>query len=207
MTRTTTGITTGITTGTFTGRIAAATLAAGLALAAAGSPALAGSLGSILRDAQSLATGGLGTAIGSAIGTATGTTAAPAGETDGAGPRTAVTAPQGRPEAPDPDAHHLTWDTKFTATRIVGRDMVGQRFRFYCPPAPSTLVPRAVFGTDVYRFETVVCRAAVHAGRIGMMGGNVTVRLGKGVGALHGSTRNGITTKSGPSGDRTITFE
>ena len=107
---------------------------------------------------------------------------------------------------PHPDAHHLTWDTKFTATGLADRKLVGHEFRFYCPPAPSRLVPRRLIGTDSYAFHSVVCRVAVHAGRINLNGGNITVKMNPGNIRLTGSTRNGFTTKDGPSGIRSLTF-
>ncbi len=109
-------------------------------------------------------------------------------------------------EHPHPDAHHLTWDTKFTATGLADRKLIGHHFRFYCPPAPQRLTPRALFGTDRYAFHSVVCRVAVHAGEITLSGGNVTVRMEDGNMRLTGSTRNGMTTKTGSSGIRTLVF-
>lgn len=130
----------------------------------------------------------------------------PAHATGSATPLSTQAPARGPVQAPDPRAHHLTWDTKFTATGLASRKLIGHDFLFYCPPAPSRLVPRRVTGTDRYAFHTVVCRAAVHAGRINMSGGNVTVRMLEGNMKLVGSTRNGIETKSGYSGIRTLVF-
>ena len=98
------------------------------------------------------------------------------------------------------------WDTKFTATGFANRDLVGQRFTFNCPTAPSNFRPRLIYGTDSYAFHSRVCQAAVHAGKITKDGGMVTVQLDPGVANLVGSIRNGIETKDGQSSDRSISF-
>lgn len=100
----------------------------------------------------------------------------------------------------------LEWDTKFTATGFANRDLVGQRFTFNCPAAPSDFRPRLIYGTDSYAFHSIVCQAAVHAGKITTEGGIVTVQLDPGVTNLVGSIRNGIETKDGQSPDRSISF-
>ena len=100
----------------------------------------------------------------------------------------------------------LEWDTKFTATGFANRDLVGQRFAFNCPAAPSDFRPRLIYGTDSYAFHSIVCQAAVHAGKITTEGGIVTVQLDPGVANLVGSIRNGIETKDGQSPDRSISF-
>ncbi|MEM6612283.1 MAG: LCCL domain-containing protein [Cyanobacteria bacterium P01_C01_bin.72] len=100
----------------------------------------------------------------------------------------------------------IKWDTKFTATGFANRDLVGQRFTFNCPAAPSNFRPRLIYGTDSYAFHSRVCQAAVHAGKITKDGGMVTVRLDPGVANLVGSIRDGIETKDGQSSDRSISF-
>ena len=100
----------------------------------------------------------------------------------------------------------LEWDTKFTATGFANRELVGQRFTFDCPAAPSDFRPRLIYGTDSYAFHSIVCQAAVHAGKITTEGGIVTVQLDPGVNNLVGSIRNGIETKNGQSPDRSISF-
>ncbi|WP_109354134.1 LCCL domain-containing protein [Sphingorhabdus sp. EL138] len=113
---------------------------------------------------------------------------------------------RGLGEAPASDAHHVDWDTKFTATGLADRHKTGHSFKFYCPPAPDRLTPRRFSGIDRYAFHTLICRAAVHAGKIDFGGGNVTLRMEAGSVKLKGSTRNGITTKPGSSGIRTLVF-
>ena len=102
----------------------------------------------------------------------------------------------------------IKWDTKFTATGFAKRDLVGQRFTFRCPEAPSDMRQRMVFGTDSYDFSSMVCRAAVHAGKITTDGGIVTVQIDPGVKKLIGSIRNGIETKDkgASTSGRSISF-
>lgn len=100
----------------------------------------------------------------------------------------------------------LTWDTKFTATGLANRNLVGQRFLFKCPAASGALTARRVYGTDRYAFNSFVCQAAVHAGQITHAGGFVRLQLDEGVQKLQGSIRHGIESKDGPGGSRTISF-
>ena len=102
----------------------------------------------------------------------------------------------------------IKWDTKFTATGFANRNLVGQRFTFRCPAAPSDMRPRIIYGTDSYDFPSMVCRAAVHAGKITTDGGIVTVQMDPGVKKLVGSIRNGIETKDkgASSSGRSISF-
>ena len=103
-------------------------------------------------------------------------------------------------------APRLKWDTKFTQTGLANRNLVGQRFAFTCPSASGNLTPRRVYGTDHYAFNSYVCQAAVHAGRITTAGGFVLVQLDEGVPRLYGSIRNGIESKDGSGGSRTLSF-
>jgi len=100
----------------------------------------------------------------------------------------------------------IDWDTKFTRTGFAHKQLVGQRFTFNCPAAPSDLRSRRVIGTDSYAFSSMICRAAVHSGRITTDGGIVSLQMEPGDTKLVGSIRNGIETKDGPSGIRTISF-
>ena len=100
----------------------------------------------------------------------------------------------------------IGWDTKFTRSGFAYRQMIGQQFTFRCSPAPAELKSRMVFGTDRYDYSSLICRAALHAGKLNREGGIVTVRIDGKVGKLTGSIRNGIETKSKSGGDRTISF-
>ena len=103
-------------------------------------------------------------------------------------------------------APRVKWNTKFTATGLANRKLVGQRFVFKCPEAPANLKGRRVYGTDRYAFNSLICLAAVHAGRLTSAGGFVTVQLVEADGRLVGSSRNGIESKSGAAGNRQIVF-
>ena len=100
----------------------------------------------------------------------------------------------------------LKWDSKFTTTGLAKRNLVGQHFAFKCPPASGNLMARSVYGTDRYAFNSYVCQAAVHAGRLTHDGGLVLIQLHEGVPRLEGSIRNGIESRSGPGGSRTLSF-
>ncbi|MEM1088276.1 MAG: LCCL domain-containing protein [Pseudomonadota bacterium] len=103
-------------------------------------------------------------------------------------------------------APRIDWDTKFTRTGLANRDLVGQHFTFHCPQAPADMRARRVVGTDRYAFDSMICRAAVHAGQLSLSGGPVTLRMEPGGKDLIGSKRNGIETKNGSSVVRTVTF-
>lgn len=100
----------------------------------------------------------------------------------------------------------IDWDTKFTRTGLAYEQLIGQHFVFSCPEAPGNLNSRRVVGTDFYAFDSMICRAAVHAGVLTTDGGLVTVRMNPGQERLVGSIRNGIETKDGPGGHRTLSF-
>ena len=106
----------------------------------------------------------------------------------------------------DEYAPRIDWNTKFTRTGLANRDLVGQHFTFHCPQAPADMRARRVVGTDRYAFDSMICRAAVHAGQLSLSGGPVTLRMEPGVNDLIGSKRNGIETKNGSSVVRTVTF-
>ena len=100
----------------------------------------------------------------------------------------------------------VKWDTKFTKTGVAYKQLIGQRFSFHCPKAPSNLTKRRVVGTDLYAFKSIICRAAVHAGKITTDGGLVTVQMNPSAKKLEGSTQNGIETKNGSSGLSALSF-
>ena len=100
----------------------------------------------------------------------------------------------------------VKWDTKFTTTGVAYKHLIGQRFSFQCPKAPSNMITRRVVGTDLYAFKSLICRAAVHAGKVTTDGGLVTVQMNPSVKKLVGSTQNGIETKDGSSGLSALSF-
>ncbi|WP_420349222.1 LCCL domain-containing protein [Pelagibius sp.] len=101
----------------------------------------------------------------------------------------------------------LKWDAKFTGTGLANKDLKGQVMTFNCPAAPGDLRMRRVVGTDSYAFNSIVCLAAVHAGKITTAeGGLVNVQIDPGMKKLVGSIRNGVETKNGGGGHTTISF-
>lgn len=69
------------------------------------------------------------------------------------------------------------------------RTMMGQTFRFYCPPGGS---PRTIYGTDIYTTDSSICTAAVHAGRISWSGGTVRIMITSGQPYYRGMFRYGV---------------
>jgi hypothetical protein len=65
----------------------------------------------------------------------------------------------------------------------------------------------AVWGTDVYTDDSDLCRAAVHAGAIGLEGGTVTVMRSEGRPLYIGSARHGVTSHDYGSWDPSIRFQ
>ena len=100
----------------------------------------------------------------------------------------------------------IKWDTKFTSTGLAYKQLIGQRFTFDCPAAPSGLRPRRIVGTDLYAFKSLICPAAVHAGAMTTEGGLVTVQMNPAQRKLVGSTQNGIESKDGTSGLSALSF-
>ncbi len=72
---------------------------------------------------------------------------------------------------------------------------VDQQFTFSCPSGIGQT--RSIWGTDVYTYDSSICTAAVHAGRISLQnGGIVTIQIRPGAGSYAGSSRNGISSNS-----------
>lgn len=77
-----------------------------------------------------------------------------------------------------------------------GAHALGTTVRIRCPPGGSA---GPVWGTDTYTYDSSVCTAAVHAGRITFASGGVfTVRATYGQRRYVGSTRNGVTSRTLP---------
>ena len=76
----------------------------------------------------------------------------------------------------------------FNATQIRGE--IGTSHLVNCPAGCTG--GGSVWGTDAYTADTVICRAAIHAGLITEAGGNVIVTIDPGRPAYRGSTRNRI---------------
>lgn len=74
------------------------------------------------------------------------------------------------------------------------RGLLGTRLAYDCPPDARD---GSVWGTDVYTSDSLICTAAVHAGRFTRAeGGRVEIEIWPGLDAYRGSTRHGVTTSS-----------
>lgn len=73
--------------------------------------------------------------------------------------------------------------------------LIDSQFTFFCPAAPGE--SRSIWGTSVYTYDSSICMAAVHAGRITKnQGGVVVIQIKPGATAYVGSTQNGVTSQS-----------
>ena len=77
-----------------------------------------------------------------------------------------------------------------TATQYRGAN--GATFTIQCPAGGQA---GTVWGTDVYSDDSSLCTAALHAGRISLAGGQVTIEIRGGESQYIASTRNGVTTR------------
>lgn len=75
------------------------------------------------------------------------------------------------------------------------RILTGAVFEVECPENCGT-ENHPVWGTDIYTDDSSICRAAIHDGKLSIMGGTVTVEKKPGQSQYVGSSRNGITTIS-----------
>ena len=75
-------------------------------------------------------------------------------------------------------------------------DMRGTDRSLTCWCSGDATTNGAVWGSGVYTDDSVICRAAVHAGVIRGGGGTVTVRMLPGRESYASTTSNGITTSS-----------
>jgi hypothetical protein len=71
-------------------------------------------------------------------------------------------------------------------------DLRGTGAVLQCYCGPSQTAGGSVWGTDVYTDDSYVCRAAVHAGAIGLAGGVVRIRILGGQSSYPGTSRNGV---------------
>ena len=76
----------------------------------------------------------------------------------------------------------------FNAHQLQGE--VGQEFEVSCPA--NCDAEGATWGSDLYTYDSAICRAGIHSGAITSAGGVVHVRLEPGRPAYRGSTRNGV---------------
>ena len=94
-------------------------------------------------------------------------------------------------EFDNPTATTATWTT--TASNHRGKN--GESFCYSCPPNPSGSFG-TIWGTDVYTDDSKICVAAVHAGIISNMGGEVCIEIMGGQSNYSSSTRNGVSSSS-----------
>lgn len=70
-----------------------------------------------------------------------------------------------------------------------------QQFTFYCPSGVG--LTRSVWGTGTYTYDSSLCTAAVHAGKISVInGGVITIQIKPGAASYTGSLSNGISSNS-----------
>jgi hypothetical protein len=113
--------------------------------------------------------------------------------------------PSGNPAPTDqPTADETALDTNWTTTADDYFREYGKVVVFDCPEAG---IPQDIWGGPFYSYDSSVCTAAVHDGRIGLKkGGPVTVQIREGLKEYKASRSNGITTQEwGPSGTRSET--
>ena len=73
--------------------------------------------------------------------------------------------------------------------------MVEGTFSFYCPSGVG--LTRSIWGTDRYTYDSSICTAGVHAGRISVStGGFVTIQIKPDAGSYQATTRHGISSSS-----------
>jgi hypothetical protein len=93
--------------------------------------------------------------------------------------------------APVPTPVDATWNT--IATTYRGEN--GKRYAYICPTIAAIPVD-TIWGTDTYTDDSSICLAAVHAGKVTIAGGTVTIEIKPGQASYTGSTRNGVTSSN-----------
>jgi hypothetical protein len=90
---------------------------------------------------------------------------------------------QGSEQKSGQDIGQCTSATKWRGT--------GEILNCACPANFSVKGP--IWGTDIYTDDSYICKAALHAGRIGRSGGQVSIRMIAGQSSYTGTRRNGVT--------------
>ena len=103
--------------------------------------------------------------------------------------KTIVDSPNNKkPQVENDKVTLINWTT--STVQFDGED--GDTLDFECPENGT---PATVWGTDIYAGDSSICTAAVHAGAITLeSGGEVTIEFRPGRTIYGSSTRNGITT-------------
>lgn len=105
-----------------------------------------------------------------------------------------------------PEVAQIDWDDKLSLFQIDKEEFFGQRLTVRCPALGPKAPAAAVHGSGVYPSDNPICPSALHAGKIGVAGGEVTVQLNPGAAAYEGSERNGVESASRPATARSIVF-
>jgi hypothetical protein len=84
--------------------------------------------------------------------------------------------------------------------------MIGKLVQFTCGQDSAPTDWRAVYGTDTYTNDSVVCQAAVHAGVITTQGGTVTIEILPGLQSYTGTRRNGVVSADYPAWNGSFAF-
>lgn len=90
-----------------------------------------------------------------------------------------------RPEPPNLDEGWLRCGDNLSSVRLDP----GETVVVHCPPECTT--GGGLWGSNPYTADSSVCRAAVHAGAIGVEGGAARIRRGPGAESYEASQRNG----------------
>lgn len=110
--------------------------------------------------------------------------------------------PSGEPLPTDqPTADETALDTNWNTTADEYFRETGKVVVFDCPSAG---IPQDIWGGPYYSYDSSVCTAAVHNGRITLKkGGRVTIQIREGLKEYKASRSNGITSQEWPeSGTR-----
>jgi hypothetical protein len=110
--------------------------------------------------------------------------------------------PSGEPLPTDqPTADETALDTNWNTTADEYFRETGKVIVFDCPSAG---IPQDIWGGPYYSYDSSVCTAAVHNGRITLKkGGRVTIQIREGLKEYKASRSNGITSQEWPeSGTR-----
>jgi hypothetical protein len=84
--------------------------------------------------------------------------------------------------------------------------MTGKLIQFTCDADSAPTEWRALYGTDTYTDDSVLCQAAVHAGVITTRGGTFTIEMLPGQSSYAGSRRNGVISADYPAWGGSFAF-
>jgi hypothetical protein len=100
------------------------------------------------------------------------------------------------------DAGTIAWNISASQA-----DPPGTRLSFFCGANPTQTGTSSVWGTDVYSYDSSICKAGVHAGKITFAaGGAVRIEMRGDAATFTGSLRNGVTSESWPVASKSFVF-